>query len=518
MGQHGKTQWWIVGVLFLGLLGSLCWLGIVKIESTLRTEIIQAIEERFDAKASIENIDISLFPSVQMTGTRLVLWRGTESDPPLIKVDRFTIDSDITKLRQRPIRIHQLVLENLVIQIPPKDQKQHRANAVAHVTKTAYHPVEANRAENLFLIENIQADGTILKIIPRDPDKDPLLFELFKLNLMFVERNRPMQFQAILKNAKPPGLIETNGTFGPWQKEDPGTTPVSGNYTFGNADLSVFQGISGKLSSTGQFRGALNHIEASGTTDTPDFAVGTGNHPVHLTTKFDSIIDGTNGDTLLQPVLAHFENSDIECRGGVVKRKGIDGKFVILNVKVTKGRAEDFLRLVVPGRALMVGGMSFAADLEIPPGNVDIVKKIKLKGNFQLANAEFTSDTVQNKIETLSKRSRGIHDEETNERIVSNMQGTFQLGNGSISFSRLLFTVPGSHVDLKGSYGLITQKLDFHGTLQMQAKLSQTQTGVKSLLLKLVDPFFKKGKAGAVLPIKITGERSNPQFGLELGR
>jgi hypothetical protein len=51
----------------------------------------------------------------------------------------------------------------------------------------------------------------------------------------------------------------------------------------------------------------------------------------------------------------------------------------------------------------------------------------------------------------------------------------------------------------------------------MQAKLSQTTTGVKSFFLKAVDPFFQGQKAGAVLPIKITGSKDNPSFGLDLG-
>jgi hypothetical protein len=51
----------------------------------------------------------------------------------------------------------------------------------------------------------------------------------------------------------------------------------------------------------------------------------------------------------------------------------------------------------------------------------------------------------------------------------------------------------------------------------MDAKLSQTTTGFKSLLLKAVDPFFKKGTKGAVLPIKIGGTRESPSFGLDLG-
>ena len=50
----------------------------------------------------------------------------------------------------------------------------------------------------------------------------------------------------------------------------------------------------------------------------------------------------------------------------------------------------------------------------------------------------------------------------------------------------------------------------------MQAKLSQTMTGVKSFVLKAVDPFFRKNGQTEV-PIKIMGQREHPSFGLDLG-
>jgi hypothetical protein len=59
--------------------------------------------------------------------------------------------------------------------------------------------------------------------------------------------------------------------------------------------------------------------------------------------------------------------------------------------------------------------------------------------------------------------------------------------------------------------------MEFHGTAKLEAKLSETTTGFKSFLLKAVDPFFKKKDAGAVIPIKITGTREKPSFGLDLG-
>jgi hypothetical protein len=48
--------------------------------------------------------------------------------------------------------------------------------------------------------------------------------------------------------------------------------------------------------------------------------------------------------------------------------------------------------------------------------------------------------------------------------------------------------------------------------------LSQTTHGIKSILLKPLDPLFHRDGAGMVLPIKITGPRAQPKFGLEVGR
>jgi hypothetical protein len=50
----------------------------------------------------------------------------------------------------------------------------------------------------------------------------------------------------------------------------------------------------------------------------------------------------------------------------------------------------------------------------------------------------------------------------------------------------------------------------------VQARISQTFSGVKRWLLKPVDPIFAKEGHGAVIPIKIGGTRTEPQFGLNM--
>jgi hypothetical protein len=76
--------------------------------------------------------------------------------------------------------------------------------------------------------------------------------------------------------------------------------------------------------------------------------------------------------------------------------------------------------------------------------------------------------------------------------------------------------VPGATVELAGRYAMRQETLDFRGRLKLQATISQAVGGVKGFFLKAVDPFFKKGDAGTVVPIKITGTRKNPKFGLDM--
>ena len=60
--------------------------------------------------------------------------------------------------------------------------------------------------------------------------------------------------------------------------------------------------------------------------------------------------------------------------------------------------------------------------------------------------------------------------------------------------------------------------VDLHGTLKLQAKVSETMTGWKRWVLKPVDPFFSKQGAGTLLHIQVTGTSKDPKFGRERGK
>jgi len=166
----------------------------------------------------------------------------------------------------------------------------------------------------------------------------------------------------------------------------------------------------------------------------------------------------------------------------------------------------------------MTGSVSFRAQLTIPPGDIDVPKKLHLQGAFVLDNAQFTKLNIQEKVDVLSHRAQGETDDSEANLVASDFSGEFILDQGIMTFHKLSFRMPGVTIALDGKYGLLDQSLDFHGTARLEAKLSQTTTGIKSLLLKAVDHFFEKKNAGAVIPIRIEGTRERPAFGLDLGR
>jgi hypothetical protein len=285
--------------------------------------------------------------------------------------------------------------------------------------------------------------------------------------------------------------------------------------------LGTIKGIGGFLDSEGEFAGQLDRIAVRGDTRTPDFSLDTSRQPVSLTTKFQAVVDGTDGDTYLENVDAHFLRTSVTAKGAVTGTKGVKGRTVKLDVQVHEGRIEDLLRLATAAKKpLMIGNVALHTGFLLPPGEADVIQRLRLDGQFGVRQAEFTDPKVQQKLGGMSQRARGIDPEDAKaDNVVSDLKGTFKLGNGTLSFSQLSFAIPGAIVELTGDYGLRHQALAFEGTLRMQATISQAAGGgMKSVFLKLIDPLFKKKGSGAVIPIRIAGTADDPKVGLDVGK
>lgn len=486
-----------------------------------RVRIIQALEDRFDADVELKSLQISIYPKPKAVGEGLsIRHKGWPDARPLIYIRRFVAQTDYDTLIAKKNNVDVVRLEGLEIRVPPRGRSASiLATEQNHQIETPEPGKDQTRLQ--FLIKTIVANGTLLEIEPKIEGKEPLEFDIQKLTLHPVGPGQAMAFNAKLTNAKPPGLIDTRGSFGPWQKDDPRATAVSGDYNFQHADLGVFKGISGILSSTGKYHGVLQHIEVDGTTDTPKFALKRGGDPIHLTTNFHSVVNGTDGDTILDPVDARFLRSEFICRGGVVHYPGPPGKTVSLDAVATHARMEDLLHLIVGGgKPFLTGAVNFSSKILIPRGRDDVADKLKLDGQFSVSSAQFSSPKVEQRLLALSDRARGISNKEQRDEpaqtVASDFNGRFQLDRGQISFSRLTFSVPGAAILLAGTYNLKSEQMNMSGTFRMQSTLSDTQSGVKHWVLKPFDRFFEKNGAGFEAPITITGTKDHPEIAADV--
>jgi hypothetical protein len=483
--------------------------------ATLRQLVITTLSERLDSDVELGAFSVDTFPTVHIAGEGLIIrHKGRRDVPPLIVIQRFSLDGGLFGFLSRPRRFRSVTLTGLQVNIPPGGLKR-----TANQTSTTLSSPD-DSGPSAIVVDKLVADDAELVLIPKRADKQPRVFAVHRLTMSPLGRGEVMTFDAAVTNPLPKGIVKTKGTFGPWHKGDPGGTPLSGRYTFDNVDLSTVKGIGGILNSTGAFMGQLDRIGVSGETRTADFRVNVSGNPVSLQTKFDAVVDGTHGDTYLNDVSASFLETALSARGAIVGAEGVKGKTVRVHVKIDDGRIEDVLRLAIKGdRPVMSGRLDLHADMNLPAGPADVIERLAVAGEFDVAGARFTDGGVQTKLAGMSHRARGQDPDEAPVAVVSDLRGRFRLAGGALSLSDATFAIPGAHIRVAGSYGLRSEALAFDGTLRMHATISQAAGGgLKSVFLKVVDPLFRRKGAGAVLPIKIRGTRDEPKFGLDVGK
>ena len=524
-----KVLTWSIVAVF----GTLVTLTIVAAAGSrtepLRRLVVATLSDRLASDVELRAFSVDTFPSVLVAGEGLRLRLRGQPDgvPPLIEIASFQVHTNLIDMMRRPRRFRHVTLQGLVVNIPPGGLRKADNPVGDAVAGQGGGDGAAQRRATSdgegrapIVVDELVADGAVLRIIPRRAEKDPKEFTIHRLTLRTLGLAQEMPFTATLTNPVPTGQIETSGVFGPWQKENPSTTPLAGSYTFKNADLGTIKGIGGTLESTGEFTGQLARIAVKGTTLTPDFQLSTTRQPVSLDTRFEAVVDGTDGDTYLTRVDAHFANTSLTAKGAVVGTKGVKGRTVNLNVHVTEGRIEDLLRLAVKGdRPLLTGRVGLKTDFHLPPGEPDVIERLELQGVFDVDAAKFSDRTIQQKLAGMSRRARGLDENEKTGNVASDMSGKFRLRRASLALSNLAFSIPGAVVRLNGVYGLKSEVIDFEGTVRMEATISEAAGGgVKGFFLKAIDPLFRKKGAGAIVPIKVSGTRDQPKFGLDVGR
>ena len=500
-----------------------------RLEGWLRNTVIATLEKKLDAEVELQEISVRPGPVTSISGGPLVIrHRAHLNKAPLVKLERFETTMTWREMLRRPRRVDTVVLTGLAITIPPSpgpgqprlpglggSKEPKPPETTTTIAATAAAAPEQPKGPAI-VIGRITADDATLTILPREMHKLPRIFGLKQLTIRDVSSDRAMSFATVVENPQPRGRIETSGTFGPWNVASPSQTPLQADYRFLDGDLGTIRGIEGRVQSQGKYSGVLDRIQAEGTTTTADFGLDVGGKPMSLATTFTVVVDGTNGNTYIQPARAMLgKATPITVTGGVVKAEDRRGRTVDLATQIVNGRLEEVLALAIDGDPVMTGRIDLTGALLIPPGPVKVIEKMTLDGRFTLGRTLFRSPAVQKKLDELSRRAQGRPGDQTVARVVSAFSGRFRMADGVIRFPSLTFSVDGARVELRGAYTVRGQGLNFDGRVRLDAGVSRMVGGKKGWLLRPFDRLFRRNGA-TEFPIHIRGSVKKPEFGVDV--
>lgn len=369
-------------------------------------------------------------------------------------------------------------------------------------------------------VAELIADGAVLDIAPRKPGGKALRFLFNKLNLKNVKKQNSIAIQTELQIPMPPGKLSVSGNFGPFSEHHTGETKLSGSYVLQDADLETTDAVGGTMEGRGSFRGSLAQCQITGTVAVNGFDVQTVGHRVNLTAGFDTTIDGLTGDAVVHSLRAHFEDTDLEGSGSVAEAADGAGKMESFLLASKRARVEDLLWLFTTSKPpALRGPIALSAKVALPPGKLPFLRKLHLAGRFEIQDAEFLHSDTERSLDKLSERARGLKTKDSEvdgQRVLSSFDAQVVADGGTATLSHAHFQTLGATAWGEGTYNLLSKGLDLRAKIAIEASLSKAAGGLKGVLLAPLNPFFKKGTAGAELPVHITGTYSHPQFHVSL--
>jgi hypothetical protein len=359
------------------------------------------------------------------------------------------------------------------------------------------------------LIERLEIHDSKLDILRDNGGR--FSFAIHQLHIEDLQKGRAMRFVVDMENALPSGRVGASGTFGPLNAQNLGATAVSGQFTYESVKLHDLGNVSGTLHAVGHFSGPLNSLEATANGDVPDFAVDDG-QPSAVAGSIQCTVNALDGNVVFHSMDLRTGETHIHATGSVVGPP----KTTDLNITVTRGRAQDLLRPFLHREVPITGPAELQAHAYLAPssGSAGFFQRLHVNGAFKVPEERPTDPSVEKSLTAFSDRvQRGNPSKEVAKDAppadradaISSLQGPATIRNAVVYTHGLTFEVAGARAVLDGTFNLHTSAVHLDGKLAMQSNISHAATGLKSLLLKPLAPFFKKKNAGAVVPIAVTG-------------
>jgi AsmA-like C-terminal region len=462
------------------------------------------LQEVFASQVKIGRYHRIYFPNPGFMAADITLRRNSAPNlPPLGSAQSLTVQGtwlDLLLLRKR---VRLVDITGLHIVIPPLGSPANHEDFSSGSSADFGGPTA--------LVEQLRIHESALDIMRADGSR--YSFPIRQLVVRNLQKGQALAYAVDMQNAKPTGHILSTGNFGPLNPKNLGATPLSGDFKFSRVNLQDIGNISGTLSSTGHFNGTLVDFEADAVSETPDFAVGNGT-PTSFVTSVHCAINGLNGDVILHGIDAKTKATTIHVEGRIAGSP----KVIEVDVAVGGGRMQDLLRPFIHDKVPIAGAVWLRSHAQLDPSRngLKFLQRLRVDGAFEAPAERLTNQATEQKLSAFSQRAQGgkpskldssSADQASNATadVVSSLKGQAKIRDGVLSTEGIILQMPGADVDLSGSFNLRNSTVDLTGNLRMQSDISHVATGFKSALMKPLIPFFKKNKAGAVIPIAVTG-------------
>lgn len=473
------------------------------------------LEKEFHSRVKVTRYYRTYFPHPGFVADGVTFWRkGQLGAPPMATIHHLQVVGTWSGLLFTPHTLYQIWLRGMHLRIvlkspaPSKRKTQNHSASPAAVHPAAVKPVSSakkphSREQNKLHVETIVADGALLDFLRAG--KPPLRFVFSTLQIHNLHAGEPLTFFARAKIPPLNAVVDANGKLGPLRPGRYAEMPLTGRYSLQRANLSRVSGLAGHVSANGSYSGIVRRVNVTGKAAIPDFRAGHA-HVERLDASYRVTVEATEGRVLWRDARIRLGDSTIRANGSLTG----EPKVARVEFATKDGNLKRLLEVVEARTPSVRGKVSFAARASFGFGPQPFLKRLRLRGHVALEDVTFVQPKAQQKLDAFSARARNSRNRKT-INIDAAAAGETVFRHGIAYFHNVQVTLPGAQASLHGIFNLMNTRVNLTGKVAMQQALSQDVKGWKRWLLVPLDPFFHHGRAGAVIPIAVTGTAASPK-------
>jgi hypothetical protein len=458
------------------------------------------LEEVFGSQVAISHYHRVYFPDPGFIATGLTIRRkSAPNQPPLGTVQTMFVHSRWIDLLLLHKRIQLVEMTGVHLVLPPPGSEAAHQEFPSGSTGDFRGPETP--------IARLEIHASTLDILRQNGSR--FTFPIHHLHIENLARDSQVTYAVNMDTPMPYGAISASGNFGPLNVKTVGETRVSGRFIYDHIRLHDAGKLYGTMRASGSFAGSLAGIHADADAQVPDFAVDDGK-PTPLAGRIDCTVSGLTGDVHYHSLEVTAGNSTVRATGSTA---GSGGKATTLDIAVDQGRVEDILHPFLHRPVPVKGPVRLHAHAYLAPSREgDFFHRLHVDGAFDVPKEVVTDRETERSLSAFSVRAQGGKAPDASKdksaplpTVLSSLTGPTTIRNAVVTTHGLTFKVAGAQASLSGTFNLHDSAVHLVGDVTTKADIAHDATGWKSILLKPLAPFFRKKKAGAVIPIAVTG-------------